>query len=90
MADAIVDGTGSGNFWRITQSGAGLVTSQEASPLDDSKNNPAWKFEYAISGTAAGVTGSTIGSITQTIGTGSFVQTFTWDNDLVTNISEWS
>ena len=62
----------------------------ETSPLDQSQNNPANKFLYVISGTTTGVTGSEIGSIVQFIGLGSFVQVFTWTNNLITNIGSWS
>lgn len=67
----------------------GSTVIKETTPIDTSKNNAEFKFEYIISGTAAGVTGSSVGSITQFIGAGSFVQVFTWSNDLVTNIGSW-
>ena len=46
----------------------------EVAPNDGTQNNSAWKFEYVTSGTSTGVTGSSVGSITQFIGAGSFVQ----------------
>jgi len=90
MPEAIIDGGGSGNFWAITNSGAGLVADQQTSPLDTTKNNPAFKFEYQVSGTDGGTTGSRIGSITQFIGTGSFVNVLTYANNRITNIGSWS
>ncbi len=77
------------NVALVNNSGALLVYNSETSPLDQSQNNPANKFLYVISGTTTGVTGSEIGSIVQFIGAGSFVQVFTWSNDLITNIGSW-
>lgn len=66
------------------------ITIQETSPIDDNKNNPAWKFEYMVSGTATGITfGSAIGSITQFIDAGSYVQTITYSNNNITNLGSW-
>jgi len=53
-------------------------------------SNPAWKFEYITSGTASGVTGSSIGSVTQFIGAGSYVNVLTYSNDFITNVGSWS
>ena len=69
---------------------SGLITIQDEIPTDESKNNPAWEFVYIISGTVAGVTGSSIGSIVQHIDTGSYVQIVTWDNNLIVNIGSYS
>jgi len=90
IPEAIIDGTGSGNFWIINQSGAGLVTDQQTSPIDQTKNNPAFLFEYIISGPGTGVNGSRIGTITQFIGPGSFVNVLTYDNNRITNVGSWS
>ena len=78
------------NVALVNNSGALLIYNSETSPIDPAQNNPANKFEYIISGTATGVTGSEIGSIIQFIGAGSFVQVFTWSNDLITQVGSWS
>ncbi len=62
---------------------------QETVPNDTTKNNPAFKFEYAVSGTATGITGSRIETVTQFIGVGSFVNTLTYANNRITNIGSW-
>lgn len=69
---------------------AGSILEYEVNPNDAARNNPLNKFLYVTSGTATGVTGSEIGSIVQFIGAGSFVQVFTWSNDLITQIGSWS
>jgi len=66
------------------------VVIQDVPPTDATKNNPAWEFGYIISGTSTGVTGSSIGTIVQHIGTGSYVQSLVWDNDLITNVGSWA
>ena len=53
-------------------------------------NNPSWKFEYAISGTVNGITGSRIGSIIQFIGTGSFVNILTYNNNRINTVGSFS
>ena len=97
MAQLTGSGPGHGtNYAMIDAAGrlfthiSGNIVIEETTPIDASKNNPAWKFEYIISGTAAGVTGSSIGSITQFIGTGSYVQTITWSNNLIINLGSFS
>ncbi len=77
------------NIALVNNSGALLIYNSETSPIDPAQNNPANKFLYIISGTATGVTGSEIGSIVQFIGPGSFVQVFTWDNNVITDIGSW-
>ena len=67
----------------------GSVLNYEVSPNDTSQNNPLFTYKYIISGTSTGVTGSEIGSIIQFIGAGSFVQVFTWSNDLIINVGSW-
>ena len=61
----------------------------ESLPTDSNVNNPAYEFIWMASGTATGVAGSSIGSIWQTIGTGSYVQILSWSNDLITNVGSW-
>ena len=83
-----IEGVGS-----IVASGVTTVTGSvidlQTVPTDASKNNPLYNFKYIISGTAAGVTGSAIGSIIQTIGAGSSVQVITYTADLITKIGSW-
>jgi len=51
-------------------------------PTNENRNNPSWKFEYDGDGN--------LGSIVQTIDTGSYVQKLTWANgSVLTNIGEW-
>lgn len=69
---------------------AGSILEYEVGLTNTARNNPLNKFLYIISGTATGVTGSEIGSIIQFIGAGSFIQIFTWSNDLITQIGSWS
>lgn len=106
MAEQIIDGTGSGHLVAVTSEGrmkvdlggditiSGVnidsVVIQETNPLDDNKNNPAFKFEYQISGTAGGTTGSRIGSIVEFIDAGSFVNVLTYSNNRITNIGSYS
>ena len=67
----------------------GSILNYDIIPTDDSQNNSAWRFLYLTSGTATGVTGSTIGSIVQFIGAGSYVQKLTWSNDLITDVGSF-
>ncbi len=63
----------------------GSIVPIQVSPIDSSQNNAYVKLEYIISGTTAGVTGSSIGSIVKFIGAGSFVKTLGYvNNNLVT------
>ena len=89
MPEAIVDGTGSGFMAGVTDENRLKVdVAQGVPPTED--NNPAWEFLYIISGTAAGITlGSSIGSIFQSIGAGSFIQTITYSNNNITTIGSW-
>jgi len=61
----------------------------EVTPIDTSKNNSQFNFEYAISGTDTGITGSRIGSIIQYIGAGSYVSVISYTNNRITNIGSW-
>ena len=62
---------------------SGVVNIDETTPIDPYKNNPAWKFEYDADGN--------LGSITQFIGVGSYVNVFTWSNgSVLINIGSWS
>jgi len=62
---------------------SGVVNIDETIPIDPYKNNPAWKFEYDGNGN--------LGSVTQFIGTGSYVNVLTWANgSVLTNIGSYS
>lgn len=69
---------------------SGIIVTDGTSPIDALRNNPAFLFEYVISGTSTGVAGSRIGSITQFIGAGSFVNVLTYSGNRITNIGSWS
>ncbi len=84
--ESLIDGTGSGNLVGVTSDGrlkvdlggditiSGVnidsVVIQETSPIDENKNNPAWKFEYDAQ--------NNLGSVSEFILTGSFVNVLTW------------
>jgi hypothetical protein len=86
MAHAILDGTGSGFLAKVNSDnrlqvdlGGDIIISgvnidsiviQETSPIDENKNNPAWKLEYDSN--------NNVGSVTQFIDAGSFVNVLTW------------
>ena len=93
ISGTIVIGSVSANVDSIyIQSGANIIGSfypLETTPNVAIKNNPAFKLEYIISGTSAGVTGSQVGSVTQFIGTGSYVRVLTWSNNLLTDLGSW-
>ena len=105
MPVGIIDGAGSGNLARVNDDGRLLVdlggdvtisginidsiVIQQTDPTDSTKNNPAFKFEYVISGATTGVTGSRIGSITQFISTGSFVNILTYTNNRIVGVGSW-
>ncbi len=92
MPDSLIDGTGSGFAVGVTERNRLKTNSElsETSPIDGTKNNPAWKFEYIISGTSTGAIGSSIGSVTQFIGTGSFVNVLTYSDGFITKIGSYS
>jgi len=93
MPEILLDGRGTGDTVGVT-SGNRLMTDSvinETSPTDGTKNNPAWQFDYIVSGIVTGITtGSAIGSIVQTIGAGSFVQVITYTNNNIVSIGSWS
>jgi hypothetical protein len=105
MPEQILDGTGSGYMVAVTSDGrmkvdlGGDVTIsgvnidsiilQETSPIDSTKNNPAFQFGYIVSGTATGVIGSRIGSVVMFIGAGSFVNNLEYSNNRITKIGSW-
>jgi len=67
----------------------GSVFVMEDVPTAHIFNNELEQLEYIVSGTATGVTGSTIGSIIKFIGTGSYVKVLTYSNDLITKVGSW-
>jgi len=76
----------------VTISGVNIdsIVIKETVPTDSTKLNPAFKFEYIASGTATGVTGSRIGSVTMFVTTGSFVDVLSYNNNRISNIGSWS
>jgi len=94
MPVVIIDGTGSGFEAGVTSDnrlmvdlGGSIVISgitlesvviQQTSPIDNTKNNPLWKFEYDAE--------NNIGSVTQFIDAGSFVNVWTWEGFSGTSI----
>ena len=88
MAEGIIDNTGDGYGMKVLSGGAALVSN--VAVIDPtSVANPSSSFEYIISGTAAGVIGSSIGSMFLQFDTGSFVKVFTYSEGLVVNTGEW-
>lgn len=93
MAEQIRDGRGNPDQAGVTSGNRVMVDSviNETIPIDGTKNNPAWKFSYMLSGTSTGITsGSYIGSIVQYVGVGSYVQTITYFKNNITNIGSWA
>jgi len=93
MAEQIRDGRGNPDQAGVTSGNRVMVDSviNETIPIDGTKNNPAWKFNYMLSGTSTGITsGSYIGSIVQYVGVGSYVQTITYFKNNITNIGSWA
>lgn len=62
----------------------------EVAPNAGVKSNPEYDLLYIVSGTATGVTGSTLGSIVMYIGVGSYIQVLTYANDYLVNVGSWS
>jgi len=90
MPEGIISLSGTQHGLIITNSGAALVSTQELSPTNSAKNNPAMKLEYSISGTATGITtGSQIGIISQITSAGSSVKLLTYSNDNLINVGSW-
>ena len=52
-------------------------------------DNAVVQLRYIISGTATGVTGSQVGSIIKFIGTGSYVKTLTYSNNVLVTAGSW-
>jgi len=68
----------------------GSINVQTDNQLPTEGDNPAWSFTYLASGTATGMTGSSIGSIFQYIGTTTYAQKLTWQSGLIINVGSWS
>ncbi len=84
MVDNSVDGAGEGRLFVNN-------VVDETTPIDTTKNNPAWSFIYDEN--------NNVGSVYQMIGTGSFVNVLTWSGfsgagigigSNFDNISQWS
>lgn len=65
---------------------SGLITLQEVTPIDNSQNNPLYKFEYITSGTSNEITGSRIGKIIEFIGVGSYVNDISYLDNRISKI----
>jgi hypothetical protein len=88
MGEQIISASGIQYGLKVNPDGSINVETDEMLPSQG--NNPAYQFLYLTSGTATGVTGSVIGSIIQFVGTGSYIQIFTWANNKISNIGSWS
>lgn len=89
MSTQIISASGT-QFGLIVNSDGTLSVASSTLPPTTVNSNPLYQFKYLVSGTAAGVTGSAIGSIIQFLGTGSYVQTLTYVKDKITNVGSWS
>lgn len=67
----------SGVISNFGQLGSSVVVAEQ-NPLDSSQNNPAWKFEYDAQ--------NNIGSVSEFIDAGSFVNVLTWEGFSGTSI----
>ena len=74
----------------VFPSGTFLIVEDQTTPIDNSKNNPEYTFEWNGF--------NQIGSIIQFIGAGSFVQVFSWESfsgttagtgSRISNIGSW-
>ncbi len=69
---------------------SGIVEVNEVVPNAVIMNNPTYEFIWMTSGILTGVLGSSIGSIVQWIGAGSYTQLLTWDEDLIIKVGSWT
>jgi hypothetical protein len=88
MAEALIDGAGSGYLARVGPDGRLWVDA-------DLNDNPATGFNphttlvYIASGTSTGVTGSAIGSIIKYTTTGSIIKVLGYTNNNLVSIGSW-
>ena len=87
MAEQLISASGTQHGLIINSDGS--INVQTDTQLPTEGDNPAWNFIYQASGTSTGMTGSSIGSIVQFIGAGSYVQKLTWQSGLIINIGSW-
>ena len=80
MPESLIDGVGEGYAVGVTSDNRLKTNSEvsETTPIDSTKNNPSWKFEYD--------TLNNLGSVTQFIETGSYVNVLTWEGFSGTSI----
>ena len=83
MPESIISGSGTQHGWVITQSGAGLVNTQETSPIDGTQNNAAGSLVY---------TGDLLTGISKFIAGNEFTKTLAYSgtNNVLVNIGSWS
>jgi hypothetical protein len=79
----------SGTQYGLVINPDGSLNVQTDPQLPNQGDNPAWSFTYQASGTATGMTGSSIGSIFQYIGATAYVQKLTWQSGFVIAIGSW-
>ena len=73
------------NPWIVIGSNYPLITTPTLI-----SSNPSYSYLYVYSGTSTGVTGSEIGSVIMFLGAGSFVQKFTYSNNVLITTGSWS
>ena len=86
MAEQIISGSGV-QYALIVNADGSINTSNIVIPT--SVYNPAYTFTYITSGTATGVTGSSIGSIAQQIGATTYNLRLTYQSGLMTGVGSW-
>lgn len=83
MPEQIISASGTQHGLQIDSEGRAKVIPGETIPTDGILNNPEYKLEYDTDGN--------LGSITQFIGVGSYVQVLTWGGgSLLTNVGSYS
>jgi hypothetical protein len=87
MGEVII--SASGTQFGLIVNADGSLNVQTDSQLPTEGDNPAWGFTYQASGTVTGMTGSSIGSIFQYIGTMTYTQKLTWQSGLIIKIGSW-
>jgi len=80
----------SGTQYGLIVNADGSINTAEGDTTPTVGYNPAWTFVYGASGLSTGMIGSSIGSIIQFIGAGSYIQTLSWKSGLVVGVGSWS